>query len=609
MIGMRKERPRQLELLAPAADRATAEEAILHGADAVYIGGPSHGARSKAANSLEDIEALVDFAHQFRAKVYVTVNTIVYEHEIRDVERMIRELYRAGVDALIVQDMGILRMDIPPIPLHASTQCDTRSVAKARFLEEVGFSQIVLARELTLEEIGEVCRSVKVPVEVFVHGALCVSYSGRCAASWKCLGRSANRGECAQMCRMPYTLRNGRGEVLMRDKYLLSLRDLNLSDRLSELVEAGVSSFKIEGRMKDAGYVRNVTAFYRKELDRIISLSPEKYIRSSLGSSEPGFTPDLAKSFNRGFTHYFNEERRPGVMASILTPKSLGEEIRDVSQLNSGDGISYFDERGEYVGVGVNGVEGKRIIGSRPFRLPDRAVIHRTFDRKFARELERGKVERKIKVDIKLDDAGVTASDERGCRVRIPLDIPRDRSKKEMDYSGLFGKLGSTIYRLGNFLSHLDSSVFLPASGVTALRRRLIEELDRANLATYPLELRRRENREYPYISRTLDSRDNVANSYAERFYREHQVVDIKEANELRRGNFSDNVLMTTRYCLRRELGCCLRDCRDKKKMERFAPPLTISTGPHVFMLGFDCARCEMTVESAGKESPGKGRG
>ncbi len=274
---MNSQKPRPLELLAPARDTETARQAILHGADAVYIGASSHGARSAADNSVDDIRRLIEFAHPFRARIYVTVNTIVYEHELRTVERLISDLYRAGVDAIIVQDMGILRMDIPPIQLHASTQCDISTPEKARFLQDAGFSQVVLARELTLGEIREVCDTVTVPVECFIHGALCVSYSGRCHASLACGGRSANRGECAQICRMPYTLYDGTGRVVMRDKYLLSMHDFNASRSLADMVEAGVSSFKIEGRLKDLNYVKNITAYYRQLIDRIIEANPQNY--------------------------------------------------------------------------------------------------------------------------------------------------------------------------------------------------------------------------------------------------------------------------------------------------------------------------------------------
>lgn len=598
---------RSLELLAPAADKEVAREAILHGADAVYMGGPSHGARRKASNSIEDIRATVEFAHQFRARVYVTVNTLVYEKEIPAVEKLVWDLYRAGVDALIVQDMSLLRMKLPPIALHASTQCDTRTPQKARFLEDVGFSQIVLARELSLDEIREVCGAVTVPVECFVHGALCVSYSGRCGASQMALGRSANRGECAQMCRLPYTLSNGEGRILERDKYLLSLRDFNASAHLEEMIEAGVSSFKIEGRLKDAAYVKNVTAAYRRAIDKVIAAHPDKYRRSSFGESEINFVPALSKSFNRGFTDYFLQGRRPVTMASLLTPKSMGEEISNVGELNNGDGISFFNSRGEYEGVGVNRVSNGRIISSRRFTLPKGATIHRTFDRRWQTLMAGDTAARTIFVDISIDENGVTARDERGVEVRLPLEVEKMEARKRMNPETVFAKLGNTVYRLRRFENSLYPATFIPASRLTSLRRRLIDVLDEANIATYPFDRRRPENLEAKYPDATLDARDNVANSLAERFYSEHGVKRMERALEVERqakpvesGKDKENGMtevMTTRYCLRRELGVCLRDRSvSPERRKLFCPPLTIATGPHKFRLDFDCARCEMRV-------------
>lgn len=598
---------RSLELLAPAADKEVAREAILHGADAVYMGGPSHGARRKASNSIEDIRATVEYAHQFRARVYVTVNTLVYEKEIPAVEKLVWDLYRAGVDALIVQDMALLRMKLPPIALHASTQCDTRTPQKARFLEDVGFSQIVLARELSLDEIREVCGAVTVPVECFVHGALCVSYSGRCGASQMALGRSANRGECAQMCRLPYTLSNGEGRILERDKYLLSLRDFNASAHLEEMIEAGVSSFKIEGRLKDAAYVKNVTAAYRRAIDKVIAAHPDKYRRSSFGESEINFVPALSKSFNRGFTDYFLQGRRPVTMASLLTPKSMGEEISNVGELNNGDGISFFNSRGEYEGVGVNRVSNGRIISSRRFTLPKGATIHRTFDRRWQTLMAGDTAARTIFVDISIDENGVTARDERGVEVRLPLEVEKMEARKRMNPETVFAKLGNTVYRLRRFENSLYPATFIPASRLTSLRRRLIDVLDEANIATYPFDRRRPENLEAKYPDATLDARDNVANSLAERFYSEHGVKRMERALEVERqakpvesGKDKENGMtevMTTRYCLRRELGVCLRDRSvSPERRKLFCPPLTIATGPHKFRLDFDCARCEMRV-------------
>lgn len=588
--------PRSLELLAPAADKDVAIAAITHGADAVYMGASSHGARKKAANSIEDIAEVVEFAHRFRAKVYVTVNTLVYENEIPQVERLVGDLDRIGVDAIIVQDMSLLRMDIPDIELHASTQCDTRTPEKARFLQDAGFSQIVLARELSISEIGEICRTVSVPVETFVHGALCVSYSGRCGASCLSLGRSANRGECAQMCRMPYTLRNGRGEVLEKDKYLLSLRDFNASDSLEQLVEAGVSSFKIEGRLKDADYVKNVTAWYRRRLDEIIAAAPERYRRASAGSVRVDFEPDPRKSFNRGFTDYFLHGRSPKKMASLLTPKTMGEEIEDISQLNNGDGISFFNESGEYEGVLVNGVSGSRIIGSRPFRLPKGAVIHRTYDKEWQRQMSRPTAERTISLDISLSDSGISAEDERGVKVFIPWVCTPEPARNPIDFSRYLGKLGNTIYRLRGLRNEMSADYFIPASRLTDLRREMTAMLDEEAERMYVRTRRRPESREARYPAVSLDARDNVANSLAETFYRDHGVDKMEKALEIERPS-GDVEVMTTRYCIRRELGACLKDRSvPADRRARFSPPLTISTGNHCFRLDFDCVGCEMHV-------------
>lgn len=593
---------RKLELLSPAANKEVARQAILHGADAVYIGASSHGARRKAGNSIEDIAETVRFAHLYRVRVYVTVNTLVYENEIKEVETLIRDLYRVGVDAIIVQDMSILRMDIPPIQLHASTQCDTRTVEKAKFLEESGFSQIVLARELTLEEIRSICKNVTVPVECFIHGALCVSYSGRCQASELCLGRSANRGECGQMCRLPYTLRNAQGETVVKDRYLLSLSDFNASAHIGELIEAGVSSFKIEGRMKDADYVKNVTAAYRRIIDSYIDANRDRYCRSSKGVSEISFEPKLDKSFNRGFTDYFLNGRGSQRMASFLTPKSLGERIESVSEINNGDGISYYDSsKDAFEGVRVNRVSGGKILTARKVAIPKGAELRRTFDVEWQKKLSGETAIRKIPLDITLDENKIEAIDERGLHVTLPLNVEKSIARKPMDINHIFHKLGGTIYQLRSFKNRLSPQTFIPASVLTKLRRDLLDLLDKANETCYPFEYRKEENKNINYIETSLKSSDNVSNSLSKSFYMEHGVKEIEEALELkeirekRKGN---KVVMTTRYCLRRELGCCKKNPVDKKMFTRLSEPLTISTAQHTFGLQFDCRNCEMKVIS-----------
>ncbi|MDE5652991.1 MAG: U32 family peptidase, partial [Muribaculaceae bacterium] len=468
--------PRKIELLAPAANADIAIEAILHGADAVYIGPQSHGARKSAANSTAEIRRVIDFAHPFGVKVYATVNTIVYDHEIPEVERLIRELYQAGVDAVIVQDMGILEMDLPPIALHSSTQCDTRTPEKARFLEAAGFSQIVLARELTVEEISDIAKGVSVPLECFVHGALCVSYSGRCHASQSACGRSANRGECAQICRLPFTLADADGHILERDRHLLSLKDFNLSDNLEELLVAGVSSLKIEGRLKDASYVKNIVALYRQRLDAVIAAHPDLYCRASAGRSEISFKPEASKSFNRGFTRYFFDSRRPEAISSPLTPKSMGEVISDIHELHNGDGISYFNSKNEYEGVMVNGIKGNRIIGNREFRIPPGTAIHRTLDIQWQKALSRPTATRRMRLDVVLTDTSLSARDELGRRacVALPADLEAAMTRKSLRDN--FNKLGNTIYYLGDFDDSAFSR-FIPPSQFAECRRRLIDML------------------------------------------------------------------------------------------------------------------------------------
>lgn len=582
---------RELELLAPAGNKEIAIQAILHGADAVYMGASSHGARRNAANSVDDVRRVVDFAHVYRAKVFVTVNTIVYENELRQVERLVDELYRAGVDALIVQDMALLRLDIPPIQLHASTQCDIRTPEKARFLQEVGFSQLVLPRELTLQEIRAIHDAVDIPIECFIHGALCVSYSGRCHASQAVCGRSANRGECAQICRLPYTLTDADGRILAKDKHLLSLRDFNTSDMIPELAKAGASSFKIEGRLKEAAYVKNTVAAYREIIDRLIDTHPEEYRRSSFGRSETAFRPQLSKSFNRGFTHYFLERRRPRGIISPDTPKSLGEPIDDIRELHNGDGISFFDAKGNYTGALVNGISGSRILTSRHCEIPKGAQIYRTSDLQWDRMMQRDTATRKIKVSFSLDSKGLTAKCERGCMVRVPLDCTFDTARKPQDFSAIFSRLGNTPYEMSEFTSTLSPDIFIPAAQLTELRRKAISALDEANLSTYPFAYRRKENAEAKYMTQRLDYRDNVANDLAAQFYRSHGVKKIERALETSPKPEQAPVrVMTTRHCILRELGLCKKE----KESARVAEPLSLISGKTSFTLEFNCRDCEM---------------
>lgn len=588
---------RSIELLAPAGTAEIAVEAVRHGADAVYIGPPSHGARHAVSNSIDDIRRVVEFAHLFDAKVYVTVNTLVFDSEIASVERMIGQFYTIGVDALIVQDMGILRMDIPPIPLHASTQCDIRTPEKARFLQEAGFSQLVLARELSLDEIRNICNSVSVPVEVFIHGALCVSYSGRCGAGYACAGRSGNRGECPQICRQPFTLRDADGRILAKNKYLLSLKDFRAENHLPDLIEAGVSSFKIEGRLKEAGYVKNVTAHYSRRLDEIIHNLNERcrqdslalYSRSSYGKCHISFTPDIHKSFNRGFTDYrLSGATDKNGIASILTPKSLGEPISDIRNLKPGDGISFFDRMGEYSGVQVNGIKDGRVISNRPFLLPKGTQIYRTSSIEWKKEMDRETADRKLSLSVRMDEAGISFSDETGAFIRISHSIQAQPATSTTDYRKVFEKLGKTPFRLSEF-ENLVPRLFFPLSYLTSMRREGVEKLLQAKRIIYRYDYRHRENRDFPYPTSAIDYRDNVANRLAMQFYKDHGVTSIEPALEVSgRKNAKGRKVMSSRHCILRELGLCLRH---GTKL-RF--PLSLESGNITLLPSFDCNTCEM---------------
>ena len=599
---------RRIELLAPAKNVEIGQQAILHGADAVYIGAPRFGARSTAGNSIADLARLIDFAHRFDARVYITLNTILRDDELRDAERLIHELYKIESDALIVQDMGITRLDIPPIALHASTQADNRTPEKVKFLEQCGFSQVVLARELSLGQINEIARSVQVPLEVFVHGALCVSYSGQCYLSEAMCGRSANRGECAQYCRLPYTLIDGKGNVIAKDKHLLSLRDLNQSDRLEELLDAGVSSFKIEGRLKDMAYVKNCTAYYRQELDKIFKRRPE-YRTASTGYSSIEFTPQLEKSFNRGFTHYFLDGRTPEPIASPDTPKSLGEYVGKVKQsdkntftiagltsIHNGDGLCFANNKGEFEGVRVNRVEGNRIFPASRIEITPHTVLYRNFDFEFDKRLSRPSADRRIDVEITLYTVpggyALYMKDECGNHTTIREDAPHEtaRTPQQETQKKQLGKLGTTAYSALKIDIDLPDNFFIPASVLSKLRQKAVESLDRIRRIAYRTEKRQEEDKTVCYPQTELSYLGNVSNRLAEQFYREHGVTRIDPAFEIKPSKGVP--LMFTRHCIRHMLGICKKTPAGSK----FPDPLTLLYKGQKLQLHFDCTACEMTL-------------
>lgn len=610
--------PRPIELLAPARDAAIAIEAIKHGADAVYMGGPSHGARSAATNSVDDIARVADYAHRFNVRVYVTLNTLIYEDELRQVEAVVSQLYDAGVDALIVQDMALLEMDIPPIQLHASTQCDIRSAEKARFLQDVGFSQLVLPRELSLEEIRQIRAVTDVPLEAFVHGALCVSYSGDCQAGYAAMGRSANRGECPQICRLKYDLTDCNGNTLVKNKHLLSLRDMNRSTDIYEMLEAGVSSLKIEGRLKDMSYVKNTVAAYRAIIDDIIRDNTDRYCRASSGHCDVSFKPDLSKSFNRGFTSYFlNGVNSVNKMAALDTPKMVGERVGVVSgghgktikarlnaRLHNGDGLGFFTESDEFDGFRVNRVDGNSLHLASPMAIKTGTVIYRNYDKEWNDSLACETSQRYVNVRMSVKSVGndhisLTISDERGnCVTKTAeVELSPAKSPQEDARRRVLTKTGDTSYRVDSVDDKLGN-LFVPSSVMTRLRRETLCLLDRAQKMRYE-SLKRAPKLQPVFPYRSLTYHDNVANSLAENFYRKHGVSEIEPAVEVKRPTGELRV-MSTRYCIRREFGRCLKSENGKQ----WRGPLYLKNlSGRQYRLDFDCAKCQMSVIGCKKNS------
>ncbi len=628
-----------LELLAPARTAEIGIEAINHGADAVYIGGPAFGARAAAENPVADIARLAEHAHRFHARVFVAANTILFDDELEPARKLIWQLYDAGVDALIVQDMGLLELDLPPIQLHASTQTDIRDAAKARFLQDVGFSQIVLARELDLAQIEAIAAATECTLEYFIHGALCVAYSGQCYISHAHTGRSANRGECSQACRLPYELKDGDGRTLASGRHLLSMKDNNQSANLRALAAAGVRSFKIEGRYKDMAYVKNITAHYRRLLDELIE-HPEKgrgdgkagrsWQRASSGCTRFFFEPDADKTFNRGYTDYFTHGRRHGIEA-FESPAYVGEalgqvlridsrrqryfDIESVQALHNGDGLSWYDAKGEVAGVRVNRVEADgggagidRVFPAEtlPASLVPGTPLFRNHDHAFERILEGKSAERRIGVDIRfeagLDGAQLQLSDEDGVCISVALrpeagetfTAARDPERARTAMHEQLGKLGGTLFAARNISVAGAMLPFLPAARLNALRRAAVEALLQARLAAHPRPPRAAAvEPPAPYPQDALSYLGNVLNAPARAFYARHGVRLIDAAYEENREH-GDVSLMITRHCLRYSFNLC------PKEVKGIRPdPMQLVHGRETLTLRFDCKRCEMHVIGA----------
>ena len=606
---------RALELLAPAKNLECGIAAIDHGADAVYIGASRFGARAAAGNSVDDIRQLCDYAHPFGVKVYVTVNTILYDDELEATRQLLQELQQAGVDAILVQDMAILKMrnDDEPFPiLHSSTQTDNRTPEKVRWLRDLGFSRVVLARELSVEEITAIHREVPdVELEVFVHGALCVSYSGICYASQHCFGRSANRGECAQFCRMKFSLVDAEGREVERDRYLLSLKDMNQSDHLEELIEAGATSFKIEGRLKDVQYVKNVTAAYSQRLNQIIRQHPDQYCRSSKGVCRYTFTPDLNRTFNRGYTTYFLHGRQPDI-ASFDTPKAIGAFVGTVKEIRhdsfnvagtasfvNGDGLCFFNEERQLEGFRANRVVGNRIY---PYRMPQGlrpgVRLYRNNDQEFDRLLSRPSAERRISIRLSLR-AVADGFELNGIHFSAEHLVAQKPQRENIIRQ--LSKLGDTIYSCEEVDIPDDFNYFIPNSVLSDIRRKFVASLgnqgwnhvDRRNHGDSPHDFRDAAiTGTVPMIPRqalisSFSYLDNISNHLSQQFYGAKELT----AYELKGGS---GPIMQCRHCIRYALGYCVKHGGLRPTWHE---PLSLVLGDgRRFRLEFDCQHCQMNV-------------
>ena len=614
---------KHLELLAPAKNADYGIEAINHGADAVYIGGPAFGARAKAPNTVQDIARLVQHAHRYHAEVFVALNTIFHDNELEGVRQLVHQLYDCGVDALIVQDMGLLEMDLPPIQLHASTQTDIRTVEKAQFLDQVGFSQLVLARELDIATVRQIADATTANLEYFIHGALCVAFSGQCFISHAHTGRSANRGECSQECRLPYTLEDQKGRIIGKDKHYLSMKDNDQSANLRALIAAGVSSFKIEGRYKDLPYVKNATAHYRQLLDEILQDMPE-YAKSSAGHATYTFTPQPEKTFNRSATDYFANGRQADIGA-FDTPKFSGEvlgHVRKVGKdfidvatevaLHNGDGVCFFDVHKELVGLRVNTVQGldkhtQRLFPNEmPADIRNNTQLFRNRDHAFMRLLEKESASRKIALDAVLYETGdgfaLTLTDEQGFSATMQClaekQAANDAEKAEATLREHLSKLGNTDFVARSISLELTQFWFLPASLVNQLRREAIQQLEDIRVLGYSRPaLRAAAEPPALYPQDSLSYLANVYNQKARDFYHKHGVKLIASAYEANE-TLDEVPVMITKHCLRFSHGLCPKEAKGVIGVQGTvtAEPMTLISGNDRYTLKFDCKPCEMHV-------------
>jgi len=604
---------KKVEILAPAKNLWQGQMAINAGADAVYIGAPSYGARSNATNSVEDIAALVRYAHLFKAQVFVVINTILYDHELEDCRKLIYELYDIGVDALIVQDMAILEMELPPIVLHASTQANNRDPHHVKFLHDAGIQRVVLARELNLDQIKEIHDTTDVELEFFVSGALCVSFSGNCYMSIAGGERSANRGSCAQNCRLPYNLIDGTGTTLIKNSHLLSIKDLDLSDQLPNLVEAGITSFKIEGRLKDVVYVKNNVSYLRKKLDEFLDEN-ESYTKSSSGRVFYKFDAEMDRSFNRGYTDYFVNQRTEKIgswespksqgqyIGKLLETKGKGYLIENSDVLNNGDGLYFINEQGEADGVQINVILNELVIPNNFKLIPEGTIIYRNSDAEFNRLVEReDSAIRKISVKLQFEEITtgfqLTAIDEDGYTTSSSIEVQKEIAKNEDVIEGIkknLSKTGNTPFIVDEISINFTNNWFLASSKINEIRRIVLENLIDVRINSYHREEFKLNKTTHPYPITSLDYTFNVSNKLARKFYERHGVTSIEKAFELQWDPGKSKV-MTTKYCVKYELGKCPKFQRDTMGT-KVAEPLVLKQGDREYKLKFNCKPCEMEI-------------
>ena len=599
-----------IELLAPAKNTETGKVAINYGADAVYIGADRFGARAAAANSIADIETMVQYAHKYKAKVFVTLNTILYYHELEEAEKLINQIYNAGADALIIQDMGILQMNLPPIPLHASTQTNNYDPDRIRFFDELGFKRIVLARELSLKEIRKIRNQTKTDLEFFVHGSLCVSLSGQCYFSQVVTERSANRGMCAQMCRHPYNLIDGEGNKIILNSHLLSLKDLNLSNHLKELIDAGITSLKIEGRLKDSNYVKNVVSYYRRKLDEIFA-SGSDYKKSSSGSTQINFEPDPERSFSRRSTDYFISGRGKELV-NRYSPKSMGKKLGIVDQvgsdfitittnetLHNGDGLCFI-YKDNLIGFRIEKVIDKKIFINELSNLSHGTELYRNYDHEFNKILDSDKSIRKVTASINVIEKGkqlqfelIDEDNLSSIHIINPLpDIAKDSEQASRNLVAQLSKAGNSIFDIKEVKIAYETAYFFRISELNEIRRTLFEKHENMRSLTFARKDSIAERKQTNFPNTEVGFSENISNEKAIQFYKEHGVEMLEEALEISDVK-DDQLLMTTRYCIKHELGFC-----EKLQLTKNTPPepLYLEDQNRKYLLTFDCKHCLMKI-------------